>query len=384
MKIALVLLESPVPFGNAASRWFYVLYRGLVERGHRVTALAACSKPAELEQARDLFPSPRYDFRPFAFPIRTGLGAKWETFRKPYSYMFGPDFRGELDRVLAGGYDVLHLEQLASGWVGLHRTRKAVLNVHFLSSIDLAETEPSRFRWWQIRMMERRLLRAYPRITTLSTRLAEAVRAIAPRSTVDVVPLGIDPANYPYIPDDRRSREPIVSLIGSMNWHPTRSAAVRLLTRLWPGIRSKVPSARLQIVGWEARSALREHLNVPGVAIEENVPDSRPYFERTGVLLYAPGRGSGTKVKLQEAFAYGVPVVTTAEGVEGIPAVDGVHADICEDDGGLIDRTVGLLTDVGRQNRQRSAARKLLEEFCGPRATLDAVEHVHAEIVSRR
>ena len=131
-------------------------------------------------------------------------------------------------------------------------------------------------------------------------------------------------------------------MIGSMNWYPSHSAAVRLLTRLWPEIKRRIPNARVQIVGWQARSALKEFLEMPDVTIEENVPDIRAYFERTGVMLYAPARGSGMKVKILESFGFGVPVVTTSEGVEGLPAVDGVHAGVCEDDAGLIDRAVEL------------------------------------------
>src|SRR4029453_11452473 len=63
-------------------------------------------------------------------------------------------------------------------------------------------------------------------------------------------------------------------------------------------------------------------------------------------------RGSGMKIKILEAMAFGVPVVTTSEGVEGLPAEDGVHAGVCDDDDGLIERAVDLLQDPGRQERQ--------------------------------
>jgi glycosyltransferase involved in cell wall biosynthesis len=120
------------------------------------------------------------------------------------------------------------------------------------------------------------------------------------------------------------------------------------------------------------------------VTIEENVPETRPYFERASVLVYAPSRGSGMKVKIQEAMAFGVPVVTTSEGVEGLPAVDGVHAGVCEDDAGLVERTVELLLSPERQNRQRRAARELLETWCGPGPTLDGIEALYGEILDRR
>ena len=88
LRIVLAMVEAPVPFGNAAARWFYVLLRELVARGHRVSAFAACSKPAEMDEARRLFPAPAYDLRLYPFPVRKGLAAKLETLRRPYSYMF--------------------------------------------------------------------------------------------------------------------------------------------------------------------------------------------------------------------------------------------------------------------------------------------------------
>jgi glycosyltransferase involved in cell wall biosynthesis len=207
------------------------------------------------------------------------------------------------------------------------------------------------------------------------------MQAVNPRAEVTTVPVGLDSSLYRYIPDDRRAEEPVVTLIGSMGWYPGRSAAVRLLTRLWPEIKRRVPEARLQVVGWSARSMLADYLNRPDVTIEENVADVQPYFDRTGVFLYAPSRGSGMKIKILEAMAFGVPVVTTSEGVEGLPAEDGVHAGVCEDDEGLIDRTVALLGDRERQNRQRRAARDLLETHCAPAATLDAIESIYQSML---
>src|SRR5437763_121048 len=100
LRIVLVLIDPPLPFGSAAARSAFVLMKGLVARGHRVTALAACSKPEEMERARETFPAPGYDLRLFPFPARSGPRAKGETALRPYSFMFGADFRGALAPVL--------------------------------------------------------------------------------------------------------------------------------------------------------------------------------------------------------------------------------------------------------------------------------------------
>jgi glycosyltransferase involved in cell wall biosynthesis len=199
---------------------------------------------------------------------------------------------------------------------------------------------------------------------------------------VDFVPVGIDPAQFEYLPDERRPDRPTVFLTGSMSWYPSFSAAERLITRLWPEIKRRVPEARLRIVGWGARRALAAHFGRPDVEIEENVPDMKPYFEQASVLVYTPQRGSGMKMKVMESLAQGVPVVTTSEGAEGLPVQDGVHLGLCDEDGGLVERAVHLLLDRPLQNRMRAAARRLLEEHCGPAPTLDGIERLYARVLA--
>jgi glycosyltransferase involved in cell wall biosynthesis len=169
-----------------------------------------------------------------------------------------------------------------------------------------------------------------------------------------------------------------------MNWFPSYSAAVRFLTRLWPAIRKEIPNAHAIVAGWHARQALKNFLPQQGVEVIENVPDMRPFFEQSSLLLYAPERGSGMKVKVLEACAYGVPVVTTSDGVEGIPAEDGVHAGLSDDDAGLVDRTLRVLTDPFLQESMRRAARTLVEQHCHPRTVLDGIEHCYLDILKRQ
>lgn len=387
-RIVIAMLEPPLPFGSAPSRWYYVLLKGLVERGHRVTAFATCSKPAEIDQAMRLFPPDRYDLRCFTHPQRSGLAAKVESVRRPYSYMFSPEMRGSLERVLDEGFDVLHLEQLWCGWLGLGHADRSLINVHFLPSIDLQEVKSADWRQSITNRLafrtERRFLAEFHHLRACSSRIAEVVRVSNPGASVATVPFGIDSSGYAFIPDNARSAAPVIGLIGSMGWYPGYSAAVRLLTRLYPEIKRRVPDVTVRIAGWSARSALRDFLDLPGVEILENLADVRPFFESINVLLYAPIRGSGMKIKVLEAMSFGVPVVTTIEGVEGLPAEDGVHAGIADDDEGLIERTVAMLRDAGRQNRQRRAARALVESHCSPDRTVSAIESIYERMGSER
>src|SRR6185295_9444092 len=108
-------------------------------------------------------------------------------------------------------------------------------------------------------------------------------------------------------------------------------------------VRAQVPHARLIVAGWGADRYLGEHAGVPGLELRANIQHPRDFFSQVAVMAYPPGRGSGMKIKVMEAMAFGVPVVTTSEGVEGLAVEPGVHAHVADDDGLIADRVVDLL-----------------------------------------
>src|SRR6202020_2420803 len=141
---------------------------------------------------------------------------------------------GLLRRELAKGYDVLHLEQMSTGWLGINVPR-TLLNVHFFDAIDWAEKKSMSFSdhkaLWQARRATRYLLKHIPNVRLLSERMKQMAESINPAGKYLVVPLALDPDLYAL---QSLAQEPIVGLIGSMHWEPSRSAAERLITRIWP------------------------------------------------------------------------------------------------------------------------------------------------------
>src|SRR5207302_6064687 len=98
-----------------------------------------------------------------------------------------------------------------------------------------------------------------------------------------------------------------------------------------PAVRRRVPGARLTIVGKGpspellALASADDHVHVAG-----HVPDVAPYFRTADVLAVPLEAGGGTRLKILEAFAAGLPVVGTPVGCEGITADDGVHLVVAE------------------------------------------------------
>ncbi len=382
LRILIACSQTPLPDGTATGRWCYALIRGLVRRGHSVTALAASRDRAEAKAANDLFSGWGFQLSCYPAPLRHPLASKVEALRRPFSYPFSKQMIARYRAESAGDYDVLHID----GTFGAYLTTpsddsRTVLHVQNLYCVDWPEDScgngRERVRRWLAVRAERKLIRGCRSVIAVTPQLARQVSLMNRGASVHFVPLALDPDQYVFIPREKRPERPIVSLIGSMDWFPSRSAAERLLRRLWPEIKRQRPDARLQITGRDARSALSDFLHQVDVDIQENVVSTQPYFEQATMLLYAPERGTGMKVKILEAFAMGVPVVTTPDGVEGLDAEDGIHAGIAETDHGLIDRTLKLIGDPGAQEKQRLAARRLLDAAYSPDPVLTRLEEVY-------
>ena len=70
LRILLVLIEPPLPFGNAASRWFHVLYSQLLDRGHDVQVLVASGVERDIEKSKEMFSDPKFKIKVFIYRSR--------------------------------------------------------------------------------------------------------------------------------------------------------------------------------------------------------------------------------------------------------------------------------------------------------------------------
>ena len=177
---------------------------------------------------------------------------------------------------------------------------------------------------------------------------------------VVVVPNGVDTSAYSWTAT-RRDGPPTILFLGALEWTPNISAARFLARDVLPAVRTRVPDARLLIVGRKPTAEVLA-LGDPGrVEIAADVPDVRPYWEQADLLAVPLETGGGTRIKILEAFAAGVPVVSTPVGCEGIEADHPEHLLIASRDR-FADAVVQSLGDsmgaAGRAARARALARR--------------------------
>ncbi len=148
--------------------------------------------------------------------------------------------------------------------------------------------------------------------------------------TPRLVPNGVDCAHYANIPVAQRSGDPLILYVGTMSWAPNASAAVFLARAILPRVQATHPDARLRIIGREPPQAVAELATLPGVEVTGAVPDVRPHLRAAHALAVPLETGGGSRLKILEAFAAGLPVVSTPVGCEGLEVVDGKHTVIAE------------------------------------------------------
>jgi glycosyltransferase involved in cell wall biosynthesis len=218
-------------------------------------------------------------------------------------------------------------------------------------------------QWRKYDRFERRVFAAVNRVVTVSAEDAAVVRDRFGVAGVEVVDNGIDRA---YFEAACGAREPQrILFLGALDYRPNADAVALLLEAIFPAVRAALPSARLCIVGRNPAPALVERVRgLAGVELHANVADVRSYLAASGVMAVPLRVGGGSRLKILEALACGLPVVSTRVGAEGLcltPGRDLVVVETADDmAAALID---GLRTPARLQAMGEHGRRLVLERY---------------------
>jgi glycosyltransferase involved in cell wall biosynthesis len=261
--------------------------------------------------------------------------------------------------------DLIVIEELALAPIvlnGLHAQRHAripvIYDAHNVES-QLWEhmlTKNQRFgvrsRVWLhiIKTTERRLAERCNRIWVCSEHDRAAFAAHhGVQHAIDVVNNGLSSGFYTPLSSSEResaaeSRDFI--FLGTYTYKPNEVAARLLIEEILPRMRQRIPGARLVLVGrgvrpWMQEAARRD----PSLVVTGEVADVRPFLASAAAMIVPLTIGSGTRLKILEAFASRCPVITTTKGAEGLDAVDEIHLLYAEDPETFLQQIERLIRD---------------------------------------
>lgn len=229
-----------------------------------------------------------------------------------------------------------------------------------------AEERRAALRPWLFReallleRMERRAACRSDGVLAVSEGDAARIEALGARR-VSVVPNGVSCSTYADLPCAGRTGGPLLLYVGAMSWPPNAAAARHLATDVLPKVRAVHPGARLRIVGADPPPEVAALARAGGVEVAGRVPDVRPHLAAAHALTVPLEAGGGTRLKIIEAFAAGLPVVSTPVGCEGLEVADGEHLVVAPRER-FAAAVISLLGDPARAARLAERARSLARE----------------------
>lgn len=171
--------------------------------------------------------------------------------------------------------------------------------------------------------------------------------------------------------------QPHLLYLGTLSWQPNQEAVERFLREVFPDLRRALPEARFILAG---QGAPRRLLNLarcsPQVDIIGPVAEAEPLYQQARVFIEPIYSGGGTKVKVLNALARGLPVVTTPQGAQGIEVLPGEHLLIARDPPSTVEAISRLMTDRELWERLSDNGRRLMQERYQAATAFKALDRV--------
>lgn len=237
--------------------------------------------------------------------------------------------------------DSIHMVRYARAAVHRRPGLKAIYNWHNIESEAMlryslntasgARRRYAAFTAGKLQALERSILTSDFGHVVCSERERDQLGAIAPDARIAVVGNGVDTAYFAGCGEGTSAR-PRVVFVGAMDYAPNADGAIFFAKQVWPAVRQRLGEAELTIVGANPGPAVRALGELPGVTVTGIVPDVRPYYGGALAAVVPLRTGGGTRLKILEAMAAGIPVVSTPIGAEGLEVSDGENCLLVEPD----------------------------------------------------
>lgn len=218
---------------------------------------------------------------------------------------------------------------------------------------------------------ERRIAARAASLFVCSERDRRYLRRVLGIRNAEVVPNAVEVASMIErpLPAQRNCK---ILFLGTYSHRPNVEAAEFLVREVFPIVRQQMPNAELELVGQRVEVLSTFSESHPGVSYLGFVADLEPVFDGAGVMCCPILAGSGTRIKIIEAAARGLPVVSTTVGAEGLDFENGAEILIRDDAASLAQACLNLLASPQESTRLARAARAKTQRY-DRRAVIDAV-----------
>ncbi|MCY1423423.1 D-inositol-3-phosphate glycosyltransferase [compost metagenome] len=397
MRILWTLPYLPWPTTSGARTRQFHLLRSMAQRGHHITLLVHSHCPLTEAAQQALQPwlermivVPR---RPLKSPLTllALLNPAYPTLASING--LDPHLRHTFERLLEEDWDIIQIEHSYSFQPferALQNTGKPFLLIehNIESSVGVsAERLPmwltpfTAFDRWRYRHWEARVFAQANEVVAVTRHDAQIIREMTDRPA-EVVVNGVDCAHYQHITPALRSQR--LLFVGNFEYGPNLDAIEWALEDILPHVWMSNPAVRIAICGHAMPPGWKWRWSDPRIEWQDFCPDLRD-LQRQSAIFFAPLRhGGGSQLKVLEAMAAGLPVVTTSKGVCGLDVEKGRHYLGSDDAADLALFITQLLAQPQRLKQLSDAARDFVCQEHDWSVAANQLESVYARMLSAR
>ena len=403
------LMPYPADAGAKVRQYYTLRY---LSQQHEVTLLAF-TRPDDQPHARAHMES-------FCKAVLTVpmVRTKWrDAAVLAESWLSGKSFIIRRDRVpqmvdlvqqelLSGGYDAVHADQLWMAQYALLAADLAVAgkitrpwlvldehNACYQIFQRLAQGTSSPLKrlalereWRLLQRYERKACAQFDHVVTvteedreiLESMVGEEVRESGDhKPQFSTIPICEDTAAEP--PVTPLNGTPEVLHLGTMFWPPNIEGVQWFIEQVWPLVRSQLPESRFTVVGKSPPDGLKAlAVDGSGIHFTDYVEDPLPYLEHAGAFVVPLFSAGGMRVKIVDGWRWGLPVISTTIGAEGIHYREGENILIADDPDRFADDVIRVLQDKQLAGRLRHNGRRWVEQRYDWRGVYPAWDTVYA------
>jgi glycosyltransferase involved in cell wall biosynthesis len=231
------------------------------------------------------------------------------------------------------------------------------------------------WRALQLYHWEKRYCRMADQVVVTSEHDREKLRTLSGRDSL-VIPNLINAEKFRAGAPSERSKE--LLFVGTLDYEPNKQGLFWFLEHVWPRCRAPLASQgwNIHIVGTRAPQVLRRALQDAGIKLSENVPSVAPYLESAGLIFVPLLSGSGTRLKILEACAAGIPAISTSKGAEGIAELShGKNIWLADGAAKFSEGLISLIANENLRKRLGESARALALQRFDWRAGRDVLQN---------
>ena len=235
----------------------------------------------------------------------------------------------------------------------------------------------------RMRRYEERVCRESAHVIAVSPVDADRMRSMFGITHVSDVPTGVDVQSLQHAGPRATSTDFV--FVGSMDWLPNIDGMLWFAAEILPTLRAHKPDCSVAIVGRRPDPRLVALAAAdPLITVTGTVDDVRPYLWASRVAILPLRIGGGTRMKVYESMAAGVPMVSTAVGMEGLACVPGRDLLVADSPDEFAARCIEMLEDRALANRIADNAFALVDRECSWDAVATQFEDTLVSVASTR